>query len=193
MEQILILSGSSGAAASLEGFLKASFPCKVTTLPSAYQARSALENDRHTELVIIHGPLIDENGTDLACYVTQHTNSNCILILGQEEAAQLAWLSERHQVIVLARPLDKQTLYRMVQTVDIVMQRARTIVEENERLSQKLRDVRTIDRAKFLMMQYEGMTEAQAHAYLEKYAMDKRKRKPLAAMDIIDRINERYL
>ncbi|MBQ8079508.1 MAG: ANTAR domain-containing protein [Oscillospiraceae bacterium] len=193
MEQILILSGSNGAAESLEGFLKSSFQCSIKTLPSAYQARSILEQDHHTELVVIHAPLIDESGVELAQYITRHTNSNCILLLKQEQAEQLAWLSDHHQVIVLGRPVNKQILYQLIRTMEIVMQRCASILEDNARLEQKLRDIRTIDRAKFLMMQYQGMTEEQAHSYLEKYAMDNRKRKPIAAMEIIDRINEQYL
>ena len=37
------------------------------------------------------------------------------------------------------------------------------------------------------------MTEAEAHAYLEQYAMNKRKKKSIAALELIDRINEQYL
>lgn len=193
MEQILILSGSGSAAASLAGFLKDSFQCSTRILQSAYQAKSALEKDARTELVVINSPLIDESGVDLAKYVTQNTNSNCILLLKQEQAEQLAWLTQQHQVIVLGRPLNKPVLYQLIRTLEIAMRRCERILEDNRRLEQKLRDVRTVDRAKFLMMEYEGMTEDAAHAYLEKYAMDKRMRKAIAAMEIIDRINEQYL
>lgn len=193
MEQILILSGSSGTAASLESFLKAAFRCSIRILPSAYQARSVLEDDQRPGLVLIHSPLLDETGIELAEYVTAHTRNGCLLLLRQEQAEQFAWLAERHQVIVLGRPVNKQLLYQLIRTVEITMQRCACVLEENARLEQKLLDIRTIDRAKFLLMQYEGMTEAQSHSYLEKYAMDKRKRKPIAALEIIDRINEQYL
>ena len=193
MEQILILSGSNSAAVSLTGFLQQSFRCSVRTLSSAYQARSALEHDLHTELVVINSPLLDENGVELAKFVTEHTTCNCILLLQQEQAEQLAWLTERYQVLVLGKPLNKPLLYQLISTLEISMRHYSRIVEENRRLEQKLKDVRTVDRAKFLLMQYEGMTEAEAHAYLEKYAMDKRKRKSIAALEIIDRVNEQYL
>ncbi len=193
MEQILILSGSNGAAVSLTGFLQESFRCNVRALPSAHQAKCALESDSHIELVVINAPLIDENGIDLAKYVTQNTNSSCILLLRKEQAEQFAWLTAQYQVIVMGKPLNKPLLYQLICTLDITMRRCAGILEENRRLEQKLRDIRTIDRAKFLLMQYENMTEEAAHSYLEKYAMDKRKRKPIAAMEIIDRINEQYL
>lgn len=193
MEKILILSGSNGAAESLSGFLRDSFRCTPKILTSAYQARMALENERQTELVIINSPLIDESGIEMSKYVTKETAAVCILLLKAEKAEQLADLPERHQVILLSKPLNKPVLFQLIQTVEITIRRSQSILEENKRLEQKLRDIRTVDRAKFLMMQYQGMTEEQAHAYLEKFAMDKRKRKPIAALEIIDRINEQYL
>lgn len=153
----------------------------------------ALENERQTELVIINSPLIDESGIEMSKYVTKETAAVCILLLKAEKAEQLADLPERHQVILLSKPLNKPVLFQLIQTVEITIRRSQSILEENKRLEQKLRDIRTVDRAKFLMMQYQGMTEEQAHAYLEKFAMDKRKRKPIAALEIIDRINEQYL
>ncbi len=193
MEQILILSGSDGAASALAGFLRESFRCKTRILSSAYQARTALETDQQTELVIINAPLIDENGVDVAKFVTKETTANCILLLKPELAEQLSDLPERHQIIVLSKPLNKPMLYQLIRTIEIAMQRMQRIIEENQRLEQKVKDIRTVDRAKFLLMQYEGMTEAESHSYLEKYAMDKRKRKVHAALEIIDRINEQYL
>ena len=96
-------------------------------------------------------------------------------------------------MILLGRPLNKAMLYQIIRIIDISVKRSQSIYEENRRLEQKIKDIRTVDRAKFLLMQFEGMTEEEAHAYLEKYAMDKRRRKPIAALEIIDRINEQYL
>ena len=193
MEHVLIVSGSNGAAVSLAGFMRDSFQCTAKIAESAYQARTALENDRETELVVINAPLIDENGVDLAKFVTQETFANCILLLKQETAEQMADMVERYSIFILGKPLNKPILYQLISTIEIALRRSRRIYEENRRLEQKIKDIRTVDRAKFLMMQYQGMTEEDAHAYLEKYAMDKRKRKAIAALEIIDRINEQYL
>ena len=44
-----------------------------------------------------------------------------------------------------------------------------------------------------MLMQYKGMTEEEAHDYVEQYAMNKRKKKSIAALELIDRLNEQYL
>lgn len=193
MEHVLIVSGSNGAAVSLAGFLRDSFRCTPRVTSSAYQARTLLDNDRETELVIINAPLLEENGVELAKFVIQKTYANCILLLKQENAEQMADLSDKYSLFLLGKPLNKPVLYQIIRTVDIAQRRAIRLYEENLRLEQKIKDIRTVDRAKFLLMQYQGMTEEDAHVYLEKYAMDKRKRKSIAALEIIDRINEQYL
>lgn len=193
LEHVLILSGNQNAAETIAGFVRESFRCTPNILSSAYQAKMMLERDDKTEIVLINAPLIDENGIDIAKFITKETSANCILLLKQEQAEQLKEMADRYQIFVLGRPLNKTLLYQLLRTIEIAMQRARSIYEENQRLEQKIKDIRTIDRAKFLLMQYKGMTEAEAHSHLEKYAMNKRKRKTIAALEIIDQINEQYL
>ena len=54
-----------------------------------------------------------------------------------------------------------------------------------ERLEQKIQDIRTIDRAKCLLIQYSGMSEEQAHRYLEKQAMDRRMTRREVAEEVL--------
>ncbi len=193
MEHVLIVSGSSGAGASLSEFVRESLRCNPKVVYSAYQTKTALEKDPFLELAIINAPLADESGVELAEFITQETASHCILLLRQEKAEELADHANRHQILVMNKPLNKTSLYQLLITVNVAVQRSQTLFAENQRLERKIKDIRTVDRAKFMLMQYQGMTEEQAHSYLEHYAMDKRKRKPIAALEIIDRINEQYL
>ena len=68
-----------------------------------------------------------------------------------------------------------------------------TVYSKNLRLEEKIREIQTIDKAKFMLMEYRKMTEAEAHAYVEQYAMNKRKKKSIAALELIDKLNEQYL
>ena len=57
--------------------------------------------------------------------------------------------------------------------------------EENTELLRRMDALRSIDRAKCLLMQYLGMTEAQAHRYIEKQAMNLRVSKKVIAEHIL--------
>ena len=56
---------------------------------------------------------------------------------------------------------------------------------ENNKLLQKIEDIRMIDRAKCILIQYLNMTEAEAHRYIEKQAMDMRSTKRVIAEGIL--------
>ena len=53
------------------------------------------------------------------------------------------------------------------------------------RLKKQIDDIRLINRAKYILMEYLSMTEAQAHRYLEKQAMDMRITKAEVAKSIL--------
>ena len=59
------------------------------------------------------------------------------------------------------------------------------ISQENQRLQIKLIDLRIVNRAKYALIQYLGMTEEQAHKYIEQQAMNQRISKRKAAENII--------
>ena len=46
--------------------------------------------------------------------------------------------------------------------------------QENRKLQSKIEEIRLVDRAKCMLIQYLSMTESQAHRYIEKQAMDRR-------------------
>ena len=56
---------------------------------------------------------------------------------------------------------------------------------ENARLSGQLDDMKMIDRAKCMLIQYLNMTEEQAHNHIQKLAMDSRRRQREVAEDIL--------
>ena len=54
------------------------------------------------------------------------------------------------------------------------------------KLQKKIEEIRLVDRAKCALIQYLNMTEATAHRYIEKQAMDTRRTKSAIAKDILN-------
>ena len=57
--------------------------------------------------------------------------------------------------------------------------------DENRRLQQRIEDIRAVDRAKCLLIECCGMTEPEAHAYIEQQAMRRRRTKREIAESVI--------
>ena len=192
MESVLIVSNSRSLSEQLMGFIRDSFSSDVRAVETAYQARSII-SDRSTpfDLAVINVPLPDESGIDLAEFIAESTITGCIVMIKSEKADAAAERLEKSGVPVVSKPFSKSVLYQLIKTVDISVRRSRILHNKTLSLEEKIEEIQTIDKAKFLLMEHEKMTEAEAHSYIEHYAMNKRKKKMIAASEIIDKINEK--
>ncbi|MDE6425752.1 MAG: ANTAR domain-containing protein [Ruminococcus sp.] len=193
MENVLIISGNKSASDALSDFIREVFGCGVRTAETAEQAREIFDSQALCELVIIYSPLSDGNGTSLAEYIVENTSANCILIMKAETAGKISDRMGHMGIITIGRPFNKTFLYQTIKTIEIAMNRSYKLYEETVRLERKIDEIRLIDKAKFMLMQYRSMTEEEAHSFLEQYAMNRRKKKTVAASEIIDRISEQFL
>ncbi|MCR5601596.1 MAG: ANTAR domain-containing protein [Ruminococcus sp.] len=193
MENVLVISSNKSASEALVNFLRDSFRCTPKLVESAYQAKTYLDSNPSVELTVINSPLMDESGFELAEYIIEKTAANCIFMIKDEQAEKINDKAEKIGIIVIGKPFSRTLLYQLVKTIDVAVNRSLKLYSENLRLEQKITEIQNIDKAKFMLMQYKGMTEEEAHSYLEQYAMNKRKKKSIAALAIIDKLSEQYL
>ena len=135
--------------------------------------------------VIINCPLKDEFGNELAEHITATTNASCVMIVRAENCEQVGERMEDLGVIVIAKPLSKQIFYQSLKFINASRKRLLGLQNENIKLHKRLEEMRTINRAKFALMQYLNFTETQAHRYLEKQAMDMRCTKLEVALSVL--------
>ena len=193
MENVLIVSSSKTAAQSLASFFSDTFGCTPKATESAYQAINLLEKDSSVEIAVINSPLMDGSGVELAEHIVSDTLAYCILVMKRENAEKIEERAEKNGIIVVGKPFSRELFYKIVRTIDITIGRSYKLYQETLRLENKINEIKTIDKAKFMLMQYKEMTEAEAHTYIEQCAMNKRKKKNIVALEIIDKINEQYL
>lgn len=77
---------------------------------------------------------------------------------------------EARGALVLQKPLNKALFLRTVRLAMVARRRLLEIKTENAGLHHKIEEIRLIDRAKCVLIQYLGLTEPQAHRYIEKQA-----------------------
>ena len=111
--------------------------------------------ERDFDLCIINAPLVDEFGEEFARNIVSTGIGQAILIWSALKLANATY--------------NKMCLLK----------------KENNELLQKIEDIRMIDRAKCILIQYLNMTESEAHRYIEKQAMDMRSTKRVIAEGIL--------
>ncbi|MGN0613299.1 MAG: ANTAR domain-containing response regulator [Porcipelethomonas sp.] len=193
MENIIVVSGNRKAAEVLVPFFKESFQSNVMHFDTAYQTRKLVESDFSCDLVLIDMPLPDEAGLKLAEYITNQTAACCILLAKAEYVEKISDTAEQNGIIVMSKPFSKNALYQAVKISEIAIKRFYKLYEETVRLEKKIDEIKIVDKAKFMLMQYRNITEEQAHEYLQQYAMNKHMKKSVAAYEIIDKISEHYM
>lgn len=185
MERVLIAAASDKSAASLKDFISSNqAPEHITTVFSGNEARrSLLEND--FELVVINSPLPDEFGHELALTAARQSNAGVILLVKAEVSDSVSARVEEDGVFVVPKPINKPIFFQAMRLVNASRKRIFGLQKENLKLLQKIEDIRIVDRAKCIMIEVLNMTEAQAHSYIEKQAMDMRVTKREIALGIL--------
>lgn len=193
MEKILVVSSDQKTSEILVNILRDSFRILPKVVESAYQAKMRLESNCDYELVIINTPLMDEVGINFAQNIIEKTAANCILLVKQEIAEKISEPAEKLGIILIGKPFNKTVFYQVIKTVSIAVSRSLKLYRENMRLEEQISEIKVIDKAKFMLMEYKNMTENEAHYYLGQYAMTKRKKRSIVASEIIDKLSEYYL
>ncbi len=185
MERILLISSTQKSQATLAQFL-ASCGMQAQTIPTASgaEARRALL-DGIFDIVLINTPLPDEFGHELAQAAAHETAAGVLLLVKSEQADAVSELVEADGVFVLPKPLSRPLFFQALRMVRAVHARLDGLQKENQRLQSRIPDIRLVDRAKCILIELRGMTEPEAHAYIEQQAMNGRKSKRQVAEEIL--------
>ncbi|HBP24555.1 MAG TPA: hypothetical protein DD632_03820 [Oribacterium sp.] len=168
---VLIAAQSEKIAVQIRGILPAGFG-HVTFQPSIARVKQTLTEER-TDLLIIYTPLSDDSGIqsilDLAA---KYPAMSVLLIVSKEAYQQVLYRAGDSGISVLARPISSGSFLSAIQMLQAMNRKIQRLLEENARLQRKLEDERYVSRAKALLIEKQGMSESEAHKYLEREAMN---------------------
>ncbi len=142
-------------------------------------------NNNDVDLIVINTPLADEQGLELSLFAADNVMAPVIVITSEETFLRSGEKLESQGVVVITRPVDKKVFMRAVNDLIIAGRFIRILLERNKRLESAIEEGKLVNRAKAALMNNLNMTEAQAHRYIEKQAMDLRKTKGAISQGIL--------
>jgi len=184
MESVLIISCTKQSDEIFAELLSAADYSPIFTVRSCTEARQLIST-QNFDLVIINAPLKDESGENLARELSGMGQSQVILLVRAENGDEIAAATEKYGVLTLARPVGRAAFSSVLKLTRAAQNRLKQIQRENDRLTQKIEDIRLIDRAKCILISHMGMSESEAHKYIERHAMDTRETKRVVAESIL--------
>lgn len=168
---MLIVSASEKGSDRLAEWLGAGYA--VTACRTEADARPLLASGAFP-LLIISAPLADGDGESLCL----KKGVGALLLVPQAAYPAARERLEPAGVMVLAKPLHAA----LFQAAASLLRASQARILE---LEEKLSDVRTIERAKGMLMHILQMSEDQAHRYIERQAMDLRVKRRIIAENIL--------
>ena len=136
------------------------------------------------DLVILTAPLREEFGTQLALDLADQ-NISVLLLVNSEVYDQVCYKVEDEGVLTLPKPITRQGITTAIRLLTAMRGKVLRMDRKNQALQEKMMDIRTVNRAKWLLIQQLRMTEDEAHHYIEKQAMDTRLSRREVAENII--------
>ena len=181
---VLLVSASEKFNTAAASLLPPTDFWPVTTVDSVARARRVLLEEDY-DIVLINSPLGDESGIQLAMDICADSESGVLLLVRSELREEIYHKVLPHGVITLSKPTNAEIFSHSLRVLCSVRERFRSRTARQVSVEEKIEEIRLINRAKWLLIECLGMTEDDAHRYINKQAMEQRISKRAAAENVI--------
>ena len=186
MERILLVSATEKSRTMLSQFLTScGVQAQLAPASSGAEARRMLV-DGLFDLVLVNTPLPDEFGHEVCINAVEKTDAGVVFLVKAAQAEQLLGPLSDQGVLLLSKPFSTALFVQAMHMAAAGNHRLLRARQENARLQEKIAQVRLVSRAKCCLVEHEHMTEAEAHRYIEKQAMDTRRDRTEIAQEVLE-------
>lgn len=125
------------------------------------------------DLAVMEYDLSPQNIIEVAKIAVEDKLCDVILIASSEQKGSLDYLKSEYDIVVIAKPLHKETF---LSTVDLVIKNRKKILaleKEIEELKEAIETRKEIEQAKGLLMKNLNLTEEEAFRMIQKQSMNR--------------------
>ena len=169
---VLLVSSSASFVDYMRSLLPENKYAPVGVAGSVSAAKRIL-SERSFDFVIINSPLSDSNGLRLATDIAEEKNVIPLLLVKNEEYPDILERTINNGVYMLAKPLTRATTAVALAWMAASRERLRVTEKKELTFEEKMKEIRLVNRAKWLIISELHMSEPEAHRYIEKQAMDR--------------------
>ena len=186
---ILVVTRKPEHTAAIRSALIQSYG-RIIGAGDASEAKRVLARER-IAVMLVFTPLTDGAELDTLLEMALRRMTAIILLVKREVYTETIYRGKGTDVYVCTYPLQME---QVVQTVELLFRTRERLYEsylEQNRLRARIQEERTVSRAKCLLIERQGMTEEEAHHYIEKNAMDHGITRAVSAGRILDNMEQR--
>ncbi len=169
---VLVVSASENFNKALSALMPLPHYDPVCYAGSVSAARRVL-SERDFDFVIINSPLPDDPGIGFAVDLSGSNGCVALLIVYEDVFGNVQTKVSGTGVFTLSKPLSTQTVSMVLGWMMSTRERLRNLERKTLSIEEKMREIRLVNRAKWLLITELKMEEPQAHRFIEKQAMDR--------------------
>lgn len=169
---VLIVSASERINSSLRELLPESDYAPVCISGRVNEAQRNLQ-ERAFDLVMINSPLPDDSGRKLAIDVSLNGSSVAALLVRSELYDEIYAKVFEYGVFTIRKPTSPALILQALDWMRSAREHIRQLEKKTVSLEDKMAEIRLVNHAKWALIESLKMTEADAHRYIEKQAMDR--------------------
>lgn len=181
---VLVVSASEKFNRAVEKYFAESRYSPVKFVSNAASANRILV-DLSYDIILINAPLPDEFGTHLAMDLCRRSSAGVVLFVREEHYSDISARFMPYGIITLSKPTPPRVVMETMLMLCGTRERLRRLEKKAVPFEEKMEEIRLINRAKALLISELKMSEADAHRYIEKQAMDRCQTKRVIAEVII--------
>lgn len=156
--------------------------CVPVQFASDISAAKRAAAETSFDFVIVNAPLPDDAGIRFALDASDQKNAVVLLLLPPDLYAESSDRAISHGVFLLSKPISKNGFLTAISWLSS----ARELVRKSESVDEKMKEIRIVNRAKWLLIEHRHLSETDAHRAIEKQAMDRCITRLTVAQEIID-------
>ena len=169
---VLVISAKENFNASLQSLLPESKYAPVQMVSSVSLAKRVLL-ERSFDFVFINTPLPDDFGTRFAIEISGNKGTVILLLVRNEVYEEVCDKVTEYGILTLPKPASKQMVAHTLNFMAGIRERLRKLEKKSLSMEEKMKEIRLVNRAKWVLIDELKMSEADAHHYIEKQAMDR--------------------
>ena len=168
---VLVISAKEKFNASLQSLLPESKYAPVQMVSSVSLAKRVLL-ERSFDFVFINTPLPDDFGTRFAIEISGNKGTVILLLVRNEVYEEVCDKVTEYGILTLPKPASKQMVAHTLNFMAGIRERLRKLEKKSLSMEEKMKEIRLVNRAKWVLIDELKMSETDAHRYIEKQAMD---------------------
>lgn len=184
---VLIVSNSEKFNHSFLSALPSERYLPVKTVCGVGAAKRELLN-RSYDIVVINTPLPDDYGTRLAIDLSSEIGLGVMLFVRNDNFDEVYDQVTDYGVLTVSKPASGQIVMQSLNLLCATRERLRRMEKKTASIEEKMEEIRVVNRAKWVLIDELKMTEADAHRYIERQAMNS----CVTKKEIAERVISRY-